>query len=47
MPWEREGTSGLNKYVVTDEVLDFIMELLDRAMGSAAMWTTLRLAASG
>lgn len=28
VPWEREGTSGRTKYVITDEVLDFIKECL-------------------
>ena len=28
VPWEREGTSGRTKYVITDEVLDFIRECL-------------------
>ena len=28
VPWEREGTSGRNRYVVTDKVLDFIKECL-------------------
>ena len=28
VPWEREGTSGRNKYVITDEVLDFIKACL-------------------
>lgn len=28
VPWEREGTSGRNKYVVTDEVLEFIKSCL-------------------
>ena len=28
VPWEREGTSGRNKYVITDKVLDFIKECL-------------------
>lgn len=28
VPWEREGTSGRNRYVITDEVLDFIKECL-------------------
>lgn len=28
VPWEREGTSGRNRYVITDEVLDFIKACL-------------------
>lgn len=28
VPWERQGISGRNKYVVTDEVLEFIKSCL-------------------
>ncbi|PHJ39522.1 hypothetical protein P378_02975 [Desulforamulus profundi] len=28
VPWERQGTSGRNKYVVTDDVLEFIKSCL-------------------
>lgn len=29
VPWERQGTSGRNKYVVTDDVLEFVKSCLD------------------